>query len=225
MPIYTIVMAEKLNLPIYLAHADNHFYNVWDDGKNVFNIEATTGKSYATEDMPTEKYMEYLQGQELAIERGVYLRPMKSKDEIIGYLYSCRSQCVELILKDQIADRNLHEICKDWATALYLNPRDFYAASCLAFDAARNGNREIVSLFKDHLKNHLGMRGKKAEIFESYVDSILNKGGQEFDTQYMERMRQIHAEQREINNINRKPAPSAFARKQVESQIYKPVKP
>lgn len=86
MPMLYLILAERLDMPMYAVRAPNHFFVRYipkNKPKNFFeNVEATSGGGYS----PDKMYIKDMQIPKKGMQTGMYLRTLKKKEYLASLL-------------------------------------------------------------------------------------------------------------------------------------------
>jgi regulator of sirC expression with transglutaminase-like and TPR domain len=91
MPVLYIAVGRRLGYPLHLVRAYEHFFVRWQDGKERFNIEAT---SPGFEPLDDDYYRTWPKAlSEADIASGMYLRNLRPREILASFLHN-RGQCL-----------------------------------------------------------------------------------------------------------------------------------
>jgi len=83
-PLLYLIICERLNYPVYLSRAPNHFYLIYYDPliPYITNIEATGEGGFN----PNAHYIHDFKIPQKTIKNGVYMKPLSKREAIASYL-------------------------------------------------------------------------------------------------------------------------------------------
>jgi tetratricopeptide (TPR) repeat protein len=156
-----LIVAEKMNLPIYGVSVPGHFFVRYDNGVAQINIESTVkGASY-----PDSYYKERYKLKEEDIERGLYLCNLRKKETVVEFLNN-RGNCYFRMGEIDLSERDFNR-----AVSHSVNFAAGYTSK--AFLALRKG--ELKEAFS-HIQASLGIdpESKMALLLMAELQMKLN---------------------------------------------------
>jgi len=136
-----LLLAERLDLPIYAVATPSHVFLRYDDGSARINIETLQGGA----NMPDDQYISEQKIPEESIRRGIFMRNLTT-DEILAQVHNN----LGVVYSER---KDYDAAAKEYETALDLDPRLPAARYNWGNDLLREGQyREAVRRFSKSLR-------------------------------------------------------------------------